>query len=342
MKKKQNIVTFVAIAVLICALIFLGVTVITRIFSLTDLHAELTGTLLGTIITAIVTVLLLKGQTEIEENKDIGIHIFEKKQDVYFDFIDALEKITQDGKITVPDAQNANEKDELQELIYQLGKVQMTASKETSKRVTEQLGAIIRISQMKNSNVKYSDFAEAIFKLVAELRSDLYSNNLNINQKEEFEPVSADLFKDSLEIAGLDVKQAETDEEILANYCDLMVAEFKATYHTKSTIIKINFKESNSLEAAKEFLSNSKTPYLQISTPLLNGDIFDFELIRSGSNQAGLRKKDWGYYKNINPINFVNKDAAFYNFKSADENERKQIVKETLAACDGLEELLKS
>ncbi len=102
MKKKQNIVSFVAIAVLICALIFLGVTVITRIFSLTDLHAELTGTLLGTIITAIVTVLLLKGQTEIEENKDIGIHIFEKKQDVYFDFINTLENITQDQRINIP------------------------------------------------------------------------------------------------------------------------------------------------------------------------------------------------------------------------------------------------
>lgn len=343
MKKKQNIVTFVAIAVLICALIFLGVTVITRIFSLTDLHAELTGTLLGTIITAIVTVLLLKGQTEIEENKDIGIHIFEKKQDVYFDFIDALEKITQDGKITVPDAQNANEKDELQELIYQLGKVQMTASKETSKRVTEQLGAIIRISQMKNSNVKYSDFAEAIFKLVAELRSDLYSNNLNINQKEEFEPVSADLFKDSLEIAGLDVKQAETDEEILANYCDLMVAEFKATYHTTGTHVEFNGKEVSSIEAAKGFL---KTGWLQIRTPVGNEN-FVFELVndpkyRNIQNQMGLKNNDWPKERNINPINFVNKDAAFYNFKSADENERKQIVKETLAACDGLEELLKS
>ena len=70
-----------------------------------------------------------------------------------------------------------------------------------------------------------------------------------------------------------------------------------------------------------------------------------FELVndskyRNIQNQIGLRN-DWPKVHNIRPINFVNKDAAFYNFKSADGNGRKQIVKETLAACKGLEELLK-
>ncbi len=348
MKKKQNIITFIAIAVLICALIFLGVTVITRIFSLTDLHAELTGTLLGTIITAIVTVLLLKGQTEIEENKDIGIHIFEKKQDVYFDFINTLENITQDQRINIPNLpgyiapQNSDEvNDELQHLLYQLGKVQMTATKETSETVTNLVGQVLGIMNGKNPKLadKYSKFAGVIFQIVSVLRKDLYSTKLNSNE-DDFTAIDSNLIFETLQNAGLNLQQVETNEEILANYCDLMVAEFKETYHTKLTHIKLNFKETNSLEAAKGFLVN-KTPYIQISTPLPNGDTFDFELIRSGCNQAGLRSK-WGEHQaNINPINFVNKDAAFYNFKSADENGRKQIVKETLAACEGLEELLK-
>lgn len=349
MKKKQNIVSFVAIAVLICALIFLGVTVITRIFSLTDLHAELTGTLLGTIITAIVTVLLLKGQTEIEENKDIGIHIFEKKQDVYFDFINTLENITQDQRINIPnlpgyiEPQNSDEiNDELQHLLYQLGKVQMTATKETSETVTKLVGQVLGIMNGKNPKIadKYSKFAGVIFQIVSVLRKDLYSTKLNSNE-DDFTAIDSNLIFETLQNAGLNLQQVETDEEILANYCDLMIAEFKETYHTTGTHVEFNGKEVSSIEAAKEFL---KSGWLQIRTPVGNTK-FDFELVndskyRNIQNQIGLRN-DWPKVHNIRPINFVNKDSAFYNFKSADGNGRKQIVKETLAACKGLEELLK-
>ena len=353
MKKKQNIVTFVASAVLICALIFLGVTLVTRIFSLTDLHAELTGTLLGTIITAIVTVLLLKGQTEIEENKDIGIHIFEKKQDVYFEFINTLESITQDQKINVPnlpgyvDSQKPGEvNDELQHLLYQLGKVQMTASKETSETVTKLIGQVLGIMSGKNPKIadKYSKFAGVVFQIVSALRKDLYNTKIDSND-DDFTAVDSTLILETLQNAGLDLQQVETDAEILANYCDLMVAEFKETYHTKETIIRFNDKDSNSLSAAKDFLGNGNA-WIQIVTPIGNTN-FVFELVKDSKyrmvqNQMGLKGNDWPKAHNIRPINFVNKDEAFYNFKSADENGRKQIVKETLAACEDLEELLKN
>ena len=90
------------ILIIVFALIFLITSVLFKVFGITDIWAQLTGTLLGTIITAIVTVLLLGVQTNKEIGHDRDVGIFEKKQEVYFDFIETLEQITQDGRINVP------------------------------------------------------------------------------------------------------------------------------------------------------------------------------------------------------------------------------------------------
>ncbi len=349
------------ILIIVFALIFLITSVLFKVFGITDLWAQLTGTLLGTIITAIVTVLLLGVQTNKEIGHDRDVGIFEKKQEVYFAFIETLEQITQDGRINVPgvsgyiEPKSDNEiNDELQHLIYQLGKLQMTAKPETSKKITEKVGQIIKVMNDKsdlNISEKYSKFAEQLFQIVSILRNDMYND-------ENYEPVNPYSIKGALEIAGLDVNKTESDEEVLASFCDLMVSELKESYHTSGTHIdfsssSIKRKTMVSIDAAKAFFDNTvNEKYIDICTPVGN-TIVDIEIVNSNKNptgiiQVGPRKginKGWDVPRKIpdnkiKKIGFAQKDSAFLDFKSADANRRTMIVKEVLQSCDGLIDLL--
>lgn len=350
------------ILIIVFALIFLITSVLFKVFGITDLWAQLTGTLLGTIITAIVTVLLLGVQTNKEIGHDRDVGIFEKKQEVYFDFIETLEQITQDGRINVPGVagyiapKSDNEiNDELQHLIYQLGKLQMTAKPETSKDITERVGQLIKVMNDKsalNISEKYSKFAGQLFQIVSILRNDMYNENNS-------DTVNSESIKGALETAGLDVNKIESNEEILANFCDLMVYELKKSYPNTSGT-HIDFLSSNrkreamvSIEAAKAFYDNTvNEKYINISTPIGN-TVVDIEIINSNKNptgiiQVGPRKginKGWDVPRKIpdnkiKKIGFAQKDSAFLDFKSADANRRTMIVKEVLQSCEGLSDLL--
>ena len=76
---------------------------------------------IGAILTAIVTVFLLQGQTAQEEQRDKSLKVFEKKQEIYHEFLDKLKEIVQDGKITISRMENGNDDtDELKDLTIQM------------------------------------------------------------------------------------------------------------------------------------------------------------------------------------------------------------------------------
>ena len=75
----------------------------------------------------------------------------------------------------------------------------------------------------------------------------------------------------------------------------------------------------------------------------------DLELVNDPKNRAkpfqgGLKKNTWTNDKfdenKVKTINFVLQNPAFEEFKKADENDRKQIVKEMLESCDKLKQFL--
>ena len=81
MKKRNKNHVSVAL-IIIFSVAFLITSVLFKVYGITGILAQLTGTLLGTIITAIVTWLLLGVQTdkELEHERDSGV--FEKKQEI--------------------------------------------------------------------------------------------------------------------------------------------------------------------------------------------------------------------------------------------------------------------
>ena len=181
------------------ALIYI-VIVHSNILSNSDLPLQLIGTVIGMILSAFITVLLLKGQTAIEEQNDLGLRVFEKKQEVYHTFINELEKITQDGKLNVPrgkkfeESPNSEIYDELQHLIYQLGFVQMHAAHEIAEEITEKVGKLVGTLSVGNANAMYPELADVIFQIVALLRKDLY-NSANT-------PIKKEKISETLRLAG--------------------------------------------------------------------------------------------------------------------------------------------
>lgn len=75
-KKKNKITT---VLIIIFAVVFIVTSVLFKLFGITNIWSQITGTLLGTIITAIVTVSLLNVQTDKEIGHDRDVGVFEKK-----------------------------------------------------------------------------------------------------------------------------------------------------------------------------------------------------------------------------------------------------------------------
>lgn len=168
--------------------LFIMASIVFRIFEIEILPAQFYGALLGVVITAIITVLLLNGQTANEEKRDKSVKVFEKKQEIYHAFLGALQQIIQDGEITIgnymEDGTVDRKVDELKDLIFQLGYLQMHASVTTSENVLKGVKNIIQ--QLNEFNAQsdtdkqkilpefYSALSNEVFTIVATLKNDLY------------------------------------------------------------------------------------------------------------------------------------------------------------------------
>lgn len=254
MKLNKNI-TYI-ILIVFFAFVFLVTSVLFKVFGITNIWSQITGTLLGTIITAIVTVSLLNAQTDKEISHDRDVGIFEEKQKTYHKFIETLENITQDGKINIPGKDNADKNDELQHLIYQLGYVQMHANHDLAERITESVGDLIStVSQMNNGesqkkNEIYSDLAENVFNIVSLLRNDLYNS--------DFEAVSKECFNSTLRATGAFDDELLSDgsrAETLFKFLSYIREELEEKKY--KTVILFNLKKNDDIKSiSRAYLSH--------------------------------------------------------------------------------------
>ena len=303
--KSKNIILIIIFAVL-----FIMASIIFKLFGITNIWTQITGTLLGTIITAIVTVSLLNVQTDKEIGHDRDVGIFEKKQEVYHNFIAALEKITQDGKLNIPGQPDYKEPkegavvDELQDLIYQLGLIQMHAKSSTAKTITKQVGDLIgTLSLMKNTSgvSVYPQIADNVFKIVNLLREDLYG--------EKTEAVTKEDFNSTLAAAGFfDTKLCSVEESknIMIEYFDKLLTVISEEHKVKISNASLTGDISNIKECIHQFYNHratkSDSPYcylvidIELKEKHLKNDNFSFVIestVYDGGNYYyGFRQKD--------------------------------------------------
>ncbi len=168
MKLKTNLSR---LGVLILTIIFLMTAVVFEILELGSLPAQFFGTLLGVVITAIITVLLLQGQTKSEESRERNLMVFEKKQEVYFHFLTQLNVILQKENLTLH-LNHAKilekEVNSLQDLLFEIGYLQMHTSSETFDKILKLVGNLLEESKkLKRVDIKSEKDFEAYYKVLS-------------------------------------------------------------------------------------------------------------------------------------------------------------------------------
>lgn len=212
---KQNKTFFIVSVTLIFTLLFVVSAVLFKIFDVDGLPSQFYGALMGAVITCIITLLLLQGQSGTEELKERNMAVFNQKQDVYHRFLEELHKIVQDGEITIgskdSDGKIDTSIDELKDLIFQLGFLQLHTSEETIKSVLDELVKMIQTlneygssdetSKQQKAPEFYSRLSDSLFSIVAVLRKDLY--------EKESHPIDKDQMKSILKECDLYVERTD-------------------------------------------------------------------------------------------------------------------------------------
>lgn len=194
------------IAVVFGFIMFLGIAITTNLFSSGDLPVQISGALLEAVVTALITYFLLTGQTTQEEMKEKQVKVFEKKQEVYHNFLEELKRIIQDGEIKILAQGKATDSDknvdELKDLIFQLSYLQMHTSKDNIEKVFQGVAEIIKQLKLFSSSTDkqallpdhYATISEELFKIVAILKSDLYGKeSLDNVEKEKMQSILREL-----------------------------------------------------------------------------------------------------------------------------------------------------
>lgn len=187
MTKKRD---WIRISILILTIAFLLCAVTFEIFELHTLAAQFIGALLGVVITAIITVLLLQGQSRTEENLERNLKVFEKKQEIYFGFLEKLNAILQNEDIqrsTLDEKRIQDEELNLQDLLFEFGYLKMHTSNETFSQILVHVNNLIEennslkfleITSPDDYKQYYQVLAKNYFSIVALLKKELYVEDI--------------------------------------------------------------------------------------------------------------------------------------------------------------------
>jgi hypothetical protein len=332
--------------IILFTIVFIAVAVIFKIFDMEILPSQFYGALIGVVITAIITVFLLQGQTANEEQREKSVKVFEKKQEIYHNFLEELKCIIQDGEITIgAKSDNSTEKvDELKDLIFQLGYLQMHADTKIMDEILQRIAIIIRLmnefDSTRDENKQrelpeyYAQLSRNLFEIIAFLKLDLYGsdNDSNPIAKERMEAILK-------ECGGLYVRTNDFDEyEALSYFWYGIQKQLKIKGYD---IPENNF--DNKLKAFLTFQKNTDTnirfQFKIYDSPKLDYPVdFNVQLLPDEyyygftSNNFGKindlkeYEKIVGYLKALSPLFFNNpvwfgcKKSELYklNFKSKD------------------------
>jgi hypothetical protein len=277
MKNKDYVFYGIIIAFVV---LFLASAIIFKVYNIEILPSQFYGALIGVFITAIVTAFLLRGQTEGDEKREKSVKVFEKKQEVYYNFLEKLKDIIQDGEIHIgtknQDGSVDSSVDELKDLIFQFAYLQLHTSEETINGVLDKVSKLIQHLNDFNSTKEadkqkqlpefYSSLSNELFEIIAILKKDLYNK--------EYKPIPKEKMNEILRECNLFVETKDIDKYELQNYFWKKLQELliQKGYEVKQK----DFRQDVSMYYAE---TKSRHRYYGIEIPLNNKDVtFKIEL----------------------------------------------------------------
>lgn len=165
-QKKIVIITTILIVIACFFAVYL------RLFTGKELWYEMFAAILGVIISAVITMILLKGQTETDAEREKTAKVFEEKLKIYQEYIDSLHEVVKDRRIT------GLEKVQME---FRTAAVAMHCRPENIRGVSESVKDILALlcvdyEKRKREESFYEEVMLALFKLVQAFRMDLYGN----------------------------------------------------------------------------------------------------------------------------------------------------------------------
>lgn len=182
-------------------LLFIVSALFFEIFELGTLPTQVFGALLGVVITAIITVLLLQGQTKSEEKREIHLRVFEKKQEVYFDFLSKFNHILQDQEFKIQ--LNTKRPEEvhiinLHDFIFEFGYLQMHTSASVFDQILEHMARLLEANKHLHNQITtdtvaiehyYSILTKEYFSIIGLLKMELYDEKVK-DQEIDFQKIN--------------------------------------------------------------------------------------------------------------------------------------------------------
>lgn len=173
MKNIKDPFVFIAIILAVVNIaLFVFVLIATDLFSQKDLWFESSCVVIGTILTAVVTLLLLNGQSEKEEQKERNSKVFEEKLNIYKEFLGKLCDVVKDKNIS---------DEESVELQFQVAQIAMHTKQERIKEISKNVVEII--NSVRNPSEDDNDkLVNNLFDIQEQFRQELYEPKTD-NQK---------------------------------------------------------------------------------------------------------------------------------------------------------------
>ncbi|MDR1717236.1 MAG: hypothetical protein LBS20_15490 [Prevotella sp.] len=301
---------------------------------------------LGVIMTVSVTAILLEKQADIEQTKNKNMKIFEKKQEVYHAFLEKLKEIIQDDEVAIGTVKG-QAVDELKDLIFQLGFLQMHQNtKDSMNNILKKMAKIIELmNKYKNSESKneelegyYTELSMELFEVVAILRKDLYD--------EDAKDIKNDKINETRKLIGEVLKKGlcdntpDTDRNIiLADFLHKFYKQFEEKGYpidlkgaTIKHLVEIFYKENHRITLFLEI------PEMEIGFEIeINKEGFWYSIPKDedeeGCNRIIECLKDTPFKKNNKDWIARKESNRKLNFIDCNENlkipnKRSQIVRE--------------
>jgi gas vesicle protein len=273
---------------------FIASAIIFKVYQIEILPSQFYGALIGVFITAIVTAFLLRGQTAGDEKREKSVKVFEKKQEVYYNFLEKLKEIIQDGEIHIgtknKDGSVNNSIDELKDLIFQFAYLQLHTSNKTINGVVEKVSKLIQhlndFNSIKDVDKKnelaefYSSLSNEIFGITTLLKKDLYD--------EDCEPISKEKMNEILRECDLFVETNDFDKYELQNY---FLSELQKQLIQKG----YNIKEKDFTQDVNNYYARARNRhrYYGIEFPLsINNKTIQFKIEMDNSYYYGFPKPE--------------------------------------------------
>ena len=169
---KNTVIIAATFALVVVACIF---AVYLRLYTGKELWYEMFAAIIGVIITAIITMMLLVGQTDSDEKREKRGKVFEKKLQIYNEYLDTLCNVVKDGKGT---------DEEKLRLAFSTSAVAMHCAPERIETVSRCVKEIFRIviskNDSKNKRLTKDEWTRQLlnnlFEVMEAFRADLYQD----------------------------------------------------------------------------------------------------------------------------------------------------------------------